>query len=637
MPQKIPDIPKLKQSLESEDASVRFNAGLDLVKAGDPAGVPALIEAFEHSSSVLRTFHASTALVKLGKPAIPDLLKALDAPGIQTRVDAAVTLAQIDSVYLEQVFPIVEEGLRSDHAEASYDAIQFIGLYAREYAGKVVPFLLDVLQTPVEVCDPQAWLEHKRVLVSGLLCVLGEPAKTIVHVLITNLKDEQPGVRWSAAVCLGTMKKKASEAIPALLEMATNETEVETVRVEAIHALAIMAPPVRVTLPVLIQLLDSGDAWIRTFAARILGEMGSPSGKKRSGTKMRWIIRAFFAPRNEMRLRNPAHAVKALIPLLDDPVYDVRRNTAYALSLIGEKAREAVPALIMGLAREDTGAVYAEALAKIGGGVRAQLEEAFPRLDAVGQRHAGYALQKLGVEVDTSSVKFEPKPHHFYVHFNVTLTEEKCQAFEALYMQSLGKEVLYDLPYPKVEFMRFLVEKKGLYMHGTHLMDLEVLKPLRTSIDGADSGNVSGVYADLGYIRPIYFAVVDRVRSFGLSNGFFDLDEEGKDVEGERGFDHRYYKLAIGVNGMMRDPWRKGMVYALPPDTFEYWNEWTSRVPVKPLLRIPVSREDLPVEVWGCDWRQAGNVFVQLDDPFPFLSDTKYTPIRLSGKAPWMR
>ncbi|HLF88193.1 MAG TPA: HEAT repeat domain-containing protein, partial [Anaerolineales bacterium] len=194
------NIPKLKQALESEDASIRFNAGLDLVKAGDPAGVPALIEAFEHSSSVLRTFHAGQALVALGKPAVPALLDALEAEGIQTRVDAAITLAQIDSSYLEKVFPIVEEGLRSDNSEASYDAVQFIGRHAKEHAAKVVPFLLDVLRTPTEVADPQAWIENKRGLVAGLLSVIGEPREAIVKALIENLTDEQVGVRWSAAV-----------------------------------------------------------------------------------------------------------------------------------------------------------------------------------------------------------------------------------------------------------------------------------------------------------------------------------------------------------------------------------------------------------------------------------------------------
>ena len=636
MTQKSPDLPKLKQALDSEDASIRFNAGLDLVKAGDPAGVPALIEAFEHDSSVLRIFHASTALVKLGKPAIPALLEALNAEGIQTRVDAAITLAQIDSTYLEQIFPIIEAGLRSDNAEASQDALRFIGRHAKEYAARVVPFLLEVLRKPTSVDDPHAWTGNKRVPVAGLLASLGEPRETIVQALAANLQDEQPSVRWSAAVGLGTMKKNAREAIPALAEVVTHEAEVETVRVEAAYALAVIAPPKQVTLPVLLRALKSQDTWVRIFVARILGEMGSPSGKKRYGQKMSWSMQAYFAPRYVMRLRNPAPVVQALIPLLDDPVYDVRRNAAFALSLMGQKAMDAVPALMNGLTQEDTGAVYAEALARIGNGAVPMLEEILPRLDATGQRYAGYALQKLGVEPGLDIPGFKMEPRHFYVHFNVQLTEEKCRAFEALYERSLGKQVVYDLPYPKVEFMRYLVEKKGLFMHGTHLMDLEVLKPLRTSIDAADSGNVSGVYADLGYIRPIYFAVVDRARCFGLSNGFFDLDEEGNVLRGEeRGFDRRHYKLAIGVNGVMRDPWREGMVYALPPDSFVYWNEWTSRVPVTPVLRIPVTREDLPVEVWGVDYRQEGNNFVRLEDEFPFLKDAQYTPVRLSGKPPW--
>jgi HEAT repeat protein len=636
MTDKLPNIPQLKQALESDDSSVRFNAGLDLVKAGDKAGIPALIETFNHNSSALRIFFAGQALVEMGEPAAPFLLDTLQTGTLRQRVAAAATLVRMDKTHLDRVFPIFVEGLQSDDDEAAYDAMQSLGS-AGHAARLVVPSLLAELCAPCEMKDHQAWTQNKRVLIGALLANIGEPRAEIVAELIQNLKDAEPAVRWGAAVALGEMADRAAEAIPALTTILSDEEEVETIRVEAAYALAVIADPDQVTVPALLKAIKSSEDWVRVFAARILGEVSSPPAESEEATEFDWLTRVYFARRNVRRAVDPAPIVSALIPLLNDPVYDVRRNAAFALSLIGERATEAIPALIHGLTREDTGAVYAEALVKIGSSATARLEEALSRLDTMGRCHAGYALQKLGVEIDPALPIFKPEPRHFYIHFNVQLTEVKCRAFEALHERSRGKQVEYDLPYPKVEFMRYLVEKKGLYMHGTSVMDLEVLKPLRFSIDGADSGNVSGVYADLGYIRPIYFAVVHRSRCFGLSNGFFDLDEDGNEVEnGERGFDRRYYKLAIGVNGMNRNPWREGMVYALPPDTFEYWNEWTSRTPVKPILRIPVSPEDLPVEVWGSDWRQAGNNFVQLGDPFPFLSDTKYTPVRLSGKPPWM-
>lgn len=157
-----------------------------------------------------------------------------------------------------------------------------------------------------------------------------------------------------------------------------------------------------------------------------------------------------------------------------------------------------------------------------------------------------------------------------------------------------------------------------------------------------ESGNVSGVYADKGYMRPIYFAVVHRGRCFGLHNGFFDLREDGTiTYDEEEGFDRRYYKLTIGVTGLRRNPWRNGTVYALPPDTFEHWNEWTSRTPVRPVLRLAVTPDDLPLrdDVWGNDYRMFsyGAWVKPGKDAFPFLKDARATPIHPAGQPPWLR
>ncbi|MFZ4655578.1 MAG: hypothetical protein ACOYNY_01105 [Caldilineaceae bacterium] len=137
------------------------------------------------------------------------------------------------------------------------------------------------------------------------------------------------------------------------------------------------------------------------------------------------------------------------------------------------------------------------------------------------------------------------------------------------------------------------------------------------------------------------FAVIDGRRAFGQNNGFFDLTVDGQQAEQEdQGFDRRYYKLAIGVNGLRRNPWRNGMIYILPPDTFVYQREWTSRAPVPPLMRLAVTPDDLPLRatVWGADWRTFdGDNWVRPDQPFPFLKDVRTTAIQPGGQPPWLQ
>jgi len=103
----------LQAALHSPDTAIRFNAGLDLVKLGDTAGIPALIEAFAHESSSVRLFYASKALVQLGKPAVPALEVALQSDNFQIRIDAACTLYQIEPDRFNTLLPFLNDALQA--------------------------------------------------------------------------------------------------------------------------------------------------------------------------------------------------------------------------------------------------------------------------------------------------------------------------------------------------------------------------------------------------------------------------------------------------------------------------------------------------------------------------------------------
>lgn len=637
-------------ALTSGDPAVRFNAGLDLVKQGDPAGIPAVIEGFEHESPSVRLFHAGKALVNLGAPAIPALETALTADNPQMRMAAAHTLYQIDNHRLDQLLPLAISMLRGDNQHAVVDALDFLGEIG-DAAQAAIPALLAALQVPLPAEKIQHWFEDRRVLMAALLAKIREPVNEIVPALIQALQGETPELRWGAACALGEIGAAANAAVPALSALIRNENEVELVRVEAAYALAVMGDPVAETLPVLVDAYQSADWWVRAFAVRILGEMGSPAGLYQPIQAFGWLDRLFMAVRNVARLPEAAQqAVPLLQQALTDPEYNVRRNAAYALALVGEQSVAAISSLVAALDTADIGPVAAEALAKVG-------ETAVPALKALladertfGCSHAAYALKLIATPAaqaildQTKATPLTPTVHHFYRQVPVTLDAAQCAAFETLYQVTLahgqGSAVEYTLPYPKHYFLRYVVEQKGCLIHGSGKADIDVLKPMRYGIDAADHGNISGIYADKDFVRPIYFAVIDGKRAFGQNNGFFDLTIDGQRAEQEdQGFDRRYYKLAIGVNGLRRDPWRNGMIYILPPDTFVYQREWTSRAPVTPLMRLAVTPDDLPLraDVWGADWRTFdGDNWVKLTDPFPFLKDVRTTAIQPGGQPPWL-
>ncbi|MCB0121110.1 MAG: HEAT repeat domain-containing protein, partial [Caldilineaceae bacterium] len=596
--------------LNSSDPAVRFNAGLDLVRQGDPTGIPALIEALGHESASVRLFHAGKALVQLGQPAIPALEQALQSELPQVRIAAACLLYQIEPARFAALLPYLNAALQSEEQQVLADALHFLSLAAEEDRQSVVPALLTALRSPKPADDLEGWATDQRTTVAIVLAKIGEPREPIVAALVAALQGAIPAVRWGAACGLAEMGTAARVAIAALTATVRNEEEEGPVRVEAAYALAVIGDPKGETLPVLLDAVQCSSAWVRAFAARILGAMTAPPTPFEEPTYFDAITRALMGMRGLPHLaESSARVVTALAQAVTDPDFNVRRNAVAALARLESQASAAVPTLLTALHTADIGPMAAETLAKIGGEeVVARLQAALQTENSTTAAQAAYALKLLDgtPPADHAVAPLEPTPHHFYCQVQVTLDAEKIAAFEALYQATLargqGETVAYTLPYPKHEFLRYLVEGKGLFLHGSGKPDIDVLRPFRYGTDAADHGNVSGIYADRDPIRPVYFAVVEGKRCFGMTNGYFNLTESGEhSTKGDLPCNERFYKLAIGVNGLCRPFWRTGMIYVLPPDTFTYEKEWTSRQPVPPLLRVPVTHEDLPLheQVWG--------------------------------------
>ena len=636
------NLAKLMAALTADDWAVRFNAGLDLAKLGHVDGVPVLIEALEHPSQVVRNFHAGAALVSLGEKATPALVSVLNATNVSVRAAAANTLHQIDNARADELLPLVLDALDSDEPEAHLDAYAFLGRMG-EAAFTAVPKLTAALQAPVELQDPQAWESDPRHRITGVLARVSKPPDQTIPALIESLDSADDSLRWSSVQALGTMSAKARPARKTLRDLAMDELEDETIRVEAIYSLVNIGHETDVAA-VLTALLESSSWWVTAFAARVVGE---PELRIREDTNA--IVE--WSPRFLSEVLPP------LIGALRDSDFNVRRNAALALSQLGSAAESAIPELTAGLADDDTGPVAAEALAKIGPASVSNLVEFLNHADDGVRGLAAYALKLINspqtseliddAERTGKVVAFQPLVEHLLPQVSVTFHEAKLKAFETLYERTIGfgrgSEVSYGLPYPKHEFLRFLVEHKGLLMHGSNNPDIAVMSPVRFSTDAGAAGNVSGVYADKDHLRPMFFAIVNRQRGFGLTNGFQDKKDDGSfTTRAEVGVHRRFYFLSIDHKGLQRDPWCSGTVYVLPPETFTDWEgQYTSRVPVEPLMKMAINPEDHPLlhEIWGYEYYGAMRKIVHRDasDPFRFLNDADTFPIRPSGKpvAAW--
>ena len=189
----------------------------------------------------------------------------------------------------------------------------------------------------------------------------------------------------------------------------------------------------------------------------------------------------------------------------------------------------------------------------------------------------------------------------------LTLDSEKIEAFEHLFLEArrLGPAAFidYNIPYPKHEFLRYLVEQKQILLHGSNYSNVKILLPMRFTTDARAAMNGASVFASADGILPMFFAIMDRENYEGtMSVGAYRLSDA-------TGLATPHYFFSINEERLKLRPFRTGTIYFLPGDTFRpaadghgvVLEEWISTEPVEVLAKLSVSPEDFPLldSVWG--------------------------------------
>ncbi len=195
-------------------------------------------------------------------------------------------------------------------------------------------------------------------------------------------------------------------------------------------------------------------------------------------------------------------------------------------------------------------------------------------------------------------------PDYWLRRPKATLSPKMRADFDQLYAEIKATEtsrcIDYHIPAPKWQFLCYLAEQHGVVLHGTGAPALQVFEP-RPSIDLSEFGAQTAVYAAEDGLWAMFFAILDRVNyPMATSNACVRLvDKNGKESE-------PYYVFSISQSALLKQPWRRGMVYLLPGDTFinqpslrfgQYEvqiPQLASLVPVKPYSYLGVAPEEFP-------------------------------------------
>ncbi|MCU0723960.1 MAG: HEAT repeat domain-containing protein [Planctomycetes bacterium] len=251
-------VPHFERGLADPDAAVRLDCETALIAVGKPA-VPALRRVLEGSSEDARP-HALTALALLGEdvaPAVEAMLLGWPEPTRLLLLSRTHRLGT-DAAKLAPVMGRLLEDPSEAVAKAAWEALAGLGPAA-------VPALADALRVP-----------SLRLRAAAELGRIGKDPRTAVPALAGLLADGDPGVRRAALEALGEFFEEAAPAVPWILPLLADANDPE-LRIEAARVLGRIGEQGFAAAPALEALAREGDFRTSAAAACALESVRSPS------------------------------------------------------------------------------------------------------------------------------------------------------------------------------------------------------------------------------------------------------------------------------------------------------------------------------------------------------------------------
>jgi HEAT repeat protein len=265
--------------------------------------------------------------------------------------------------------------------------------------GPIAKFAIPALREALEDKDPRV-----RVKVAEALWRIERPEpRVLLLVLLDSLKEKDATVRINALVVLGRIGAGARTAVPDMI--AALKDKEEDVRLEAVLALGQLGPAAKSAIPALLSSVQGDKLGLLEPAVSVaLGNIGTsavtPLKKALTDKDVRLRRTGAFA----LGLIGPKarSAVGDLSAALEDPEPDVRALAAKALGRVGTAARSTLPKLEAALKDKEMRVRVSAALALWQAGVRADglavLQEALGDKRAHVREQACAALGELGAK-----------------------------------------------------------------------------------------------------------------------------------------------------------------------------------------------------------------------------------------------
>ena len=353
----------LTEALKDKDNSVRYYAAEAIGKI-NVSGLTALVEALG-DKNVDVSNAAAHSLIVIGGPAIPELIKTLRRDEPLFKINAAVVLGGIGPSAKEAV-PALEEALQAADSEVKHAVLNALVLIGADLNAHL-PELISVLSEKEGDAKMRTFF--------ALTKVNGE----YIPLLVTLLRNENPGIRANTAWALGIIGPSAVEAAPVLVNALYDADHL--VREAAASSLGKIGSRDTGTVNALIKALKDPDFSVGHNAAAALAKIGDSAVPELlrqvpdkglpyyKANQLRETLRGIFRSMG-------ASAVPALLEGIRQKDEGIRDNAYLGLRSIAAEAKDAVPALAGSL--NDENATVRMLAAGTLGTIGSQAKEALP-------------------------------------------------------------------------------------------------------------------------------------------------------------------------------------------------------------------------------------------------------------------
>jgi len=223
-------------------------------------------------------------------------------------------------------------------------------------------------------------------------------------------------------------------------------------------------------------------------------------------------------------------------------------------------------------------------------------------------------------------------PDYWMARPNLNVDEGTQIAFDNLLNTALNMggcpAIEFTLARPKWQFLCHVADHHDIALHGSGDPNITLFEP-RQSNDLTEFGNQKAVYAASDGLWAMFFAIVDRDRVTSITNACVRLEEDSGVVHGP------LYVFSVSQSALPKQPWRTGMVYLLPRNTFAtqppmpfgsnrvHIAQLASTVPIQPLAKLMVTPTDFPflTQIRGHDDQRLQEYATALQTGAPWPSD----------------